>query len=299
VYAWPLPHASTNQPSKIFRGHEDFVKSLVAIPGTSLLASGSADLKIIIWDTSLGVQVTTVHWHGSSPLAIAFGGQPSADVYRMYSGDSIGQIVAWDLKLEIPVRNDMVDIPLNRPTEDLIREDGGDLKHFRPHDTGVFDIKLLGANINDVEVWTASADRTSRLVSLATGATDLILQHPDFVKCVLPIPALSFVVTACRDGDVRIWNSATGELKYRLLGHWAEVTGIVLRGSGASASLATVGIDGTMRSWCLNKDELETAATEGGALAARNWILEEEPAKTSIQLTAEEEAELADLMDDD
>jgi WD40 repeat protein len=217
----------------------------------------------------------------------------------MYSADSIGEIVAWDFAFKTRTVNIIESLPLNKPTGDLLEEGDGGLKRFRPHETGIFDVKLLGSNLNDVEIWTASADKTSRLVSLTTGIIDLTLEHPDFVKCVLPIPALNMVVTACRDGDVRVWDSSTGELMYRLLGHWAEVTGILIRGSGASAVIATVGIDGTVRSWSLDRDRMARNAAEGAEQEARNWSVDEEPAKKSVHITAEEEPELAELMDDE
>lgn len=77
-------------------------------------------------------------------------------------------------------------------------------------------------------------------------------------------------------------------------GHFEEVTGLVLVGS----TIVSVGIDATIRQWSLRPNELQQAVE-----LANKPIEEEEEKKEAPDagpmLTAEEEAELAELMGDD
>lgn len=76
-------------------------------------------------------------------------------------------------------------------------------------------------------------------------------------------------------------------------GHFEEVTGLVLVGS----TVVSVGIDATIRQWSLRPDELQQAVD----LAKKSAEEEEEKEAPNAEslLTAEEEAELAELMGDD
>lgn len=61
----------------------------------------------------------------------------------------------------------------------------------------------------DGDLWTASADKTARCLTRENGwKTDLTLEHPDFVKDVVVDEIRGWVVTACRDEEVRVWNRA-------------------------------------------------------------------------------------------
>jgi len=85
----------------------------------------------------------------------------------------------------------------------------------------------------------------------------------------------------------------TGTLHHTFSGHYEEVTGLLLVGQ----TVVSVCIDATIRKWSLKPEDLRKAIAE--AEEARKGIVEEkrEPTKPSL-MTAEEERELADLMDD-
>jgi hypothetical protein len=56
-------------------------------------------------------------------------------------------------------------------------------------------------------MWTASADKTAKCLVRADGwKANLSLDHPDFVRDILVDEAGGWVVTACRDEEVRVWN---------------------------------------------------------------------------------------------
>ena len=167
-------------------------------------------------------------------------------------------------------------------------------KPILAHDTSVY--KLCFDSEGDL--WTASADKTAKhLVRSRNWEADTVLQHPDFVRDVVVAEQAGLVATACRDEEVRVWDVASGDLVCTYSGHFEEVTGLALVNGGST--VISVSIDGTVRQWSLERKEmaqfLEELKREADGDAANGG---RENAAVGV-LTAEEEAELAELMEDD
>lgn len=125
-----------------------------------------------------------------------------------------------------------------------------------------------------------------------------MLPHPDFVRDIVVDVDGGWVVTACRDEEVRVWDAASGKLACVYSGHYEEVTGLTLAELGGKKVVVSVGIDGTVRNWSL--DNADVRRTREEAEKAQDGEVEVVQAEAPKgMLTAEEEAELADLMDDD
>lgn len=149
------------------------------------------------------------------------------------------------------------------------------------HQTSVYRVMFWGDD-EDAELWTASADGTAKCLSRAKNwSVEDTYVHGDYVRGIAVTG--DWVVTAGRDEDVKVWDQSTGKLRHVYDGHYDEVTGIVAL---PDERIVSVSIDGTLRVW-----EMSTAAFEK---AIKEKEGEVEP-KQSI-MTAEEEAELADLM---
>jgi WD40 repeat protein len=145
-------------------------------------------------------------------------------------------------------------------------------------------------------IWTASADKTAKhLVRIRGWEADTVLQHSDFVRDVIFSPATGLVVTACRDEEVRVWDSSSGELVCTYSGHFEEVTGLALVEGGRK--VVSVSIDGTVRVWSLERGAMAKYLEE--VEREKKGESEETKAAGGSMLTAEEEAELAELMEDD
>lgn len=161
------------------------------------------------------------------------------------------------------------------------------------HETSVYKLYFDGEG----DLWTASADKSARRLVRERGwGVDTVLEHPDFVRDVVMVENAGVVVTACRDEEVRVWDTASGECVCVYSGHFEEVMGLCVVEGGRA--VVSVGIDGTVRKWGLGKadmgkylDDLEREK--------KGQDEEEKEKKKETQLTAEEEAELAELMDED
>jgi WD40 repeat protein len=162
------------------------------------------------------------------------------------------------------------------------------------HETSVYRVLFSGYD-EDADLWTASADGTAKCLSRARNwTTEETYEHGDYVRAVAV--TIDWVITAGRDEDVKVWDRATGKLWHVYDGHYEEVTGLVV--IDGEKKVVSVSIDGTVRTWSLGKADLEKARKERGEKL--KGVLKEEKAKPKTSLlTAEEEAELAELMDSD
>ena len=165
------------------------------------------------------------------------------------------------------------------------------------HETSIYKLHFDSSG----DLWTASADKTAKhLVRDRNWEADTVLPHPDFVRDVVVADRAGVVITACRDEEVRAWGLASGKLVCTYTGHWEDVTGLVLLSN--ELEVASVGIDATVRRWGLRGKDFESyrerlASSAAGEDVAVNGAKVDAGGGTGL-LTADEEAELADLMDD-
>lgn len=256
-----------------------------------VLFSGSADASIIVWNIETGDKMHVIRGHTRAVLDIR--SDPTSfekyDYKEMVivSTDSTKHVKRW------------------RISKTSLVEEGDALTH---HETSVnrvcFDA-MTGNDDMDVGFWTASDDKTAKHVDRHRDwECDTTLQHPDFVRDIIVDQTGQYVVTACRDENVRLWDPHTGDLVATFDGHFEEVTGLTIVTIDGDRYVISISIDGTIRKWslapsaisdfCANSD----ARTETGDGHDEDEE-EEKPKPSENALTAEEEAELAAMMDDD
>lgn len=279
VYATDFESGATTH----LTAHTDFVKCLLTttLAGKPILLSGSADATIIVWDLSTNKPLHKLKGHVKAvqnlaidPLSLPSGSSAPGESFVLFSSSSDREIRRWHISL---ARAHELPESLERP--------------LRPHETTIWALRFD----SEGDLWTASADKTAKHLVRSRGwEADTVLRHADFVGDVLPCDDLGLVVTACRDEEVRVWDVASGECVCVYEGHFEEVTGLARVGRG---TVASVSIDGTVRRWGLERGEMKRFAEER-AREAQGESADVGVKKGGPQLTAEEEDELAELMDD-
>lgn len=158
------------------------------IAGTIYLVSGGADAEILIWDIHSGQRVGTIRAHSRAVLDIKQDPE-NLDTPLLFSASSERNLRIFGI--------DAATSPSLKATEarDPILE----------HETSVNKLFFDA----DGDLWTASSDKSAkRLVRENGWKADTTLVHPDFVRDVVVHETGGWVVTACRDEEVRVWNRA-------------------------------------------------------------------------------------------
>lgn len=279
IYTWDIASgaavASRSNSKALTGGHMDFVKCLLNVrtpDGQELVLSGGADGDIIFW--SLAGQRLYVHKgqsRGIEYLALDPLSSPEAPV--VFVATSQRDI----FQLTLPSSTSLKTATLSEP--------------ILVHETSVYTLFFDA----DGDLWTASADKTAKhLVRENDWKPDTTLIHPDFVRDIVVHEKGRWVITACRDEEVRVWNRSTGDLHHIFSGHFEEVTRLCLLGD----LLVSVSIDATVRKWSLAPQDLQRAVEE--VKKPKDLELDEVKPDAGLgMLTAEEEAELKELMENE
>lgn len=292
VWSWDIENC---RPGCRFVGHSDFVKAVTCtrISGKHVLISGGADKKIMVWDMATGSRLHVLQDSMMAMLAVqSLAVDPvlsSEDEAVIVSAGSDPFVRRWKVRLD--GWELLVDTEPGAPSVER--------RSVRVHETGVYKV-LFDHSGDETDLWTASADGSSKCLSRGKGfSVEDSFEHGGHVRAVVVTD--TWVATAGRDEDVKIWDRASGKLYCSLEGHYDEVTDLVLLGGGLGDEkrLASVSIDGTVRTWPLHKAGIDSAVEEQQKASTKGAGEDQPEEAPEKMLTAEEEAELAELLGDD
>jgi WD40 repeat protein len=289
IWSWDL---ASKTPGRKYVGHTDFVKAVVCATagGKDLLISGGADKKIMVWDVATGTRLHTLQDSAVNMLSIqdlaVDHASSTADEVSLISASSDPHIRRWKIRLD--GWEQVVEASPDAPDTDR--------RTILEHETTVYKLVLDPDGGDEADLWTSSGDGTAKCLSrMRNFSPEDTFHHGDHVRAVAVTE--QWVITAGRDEDIKFWDRTSGKLHCSLVGHYDEVTElVVLRGlSGSGDRVCSVSIDGTVRTWPLEKAGLDAAVQE------QEKPVEEEKKEAGGDglLSAEEEAELAALLDDD
>ena len=200
VKVWSLSSLSF---IRTLRGHSGPVHSIVDWPEQNRLYSASEDGTLRIWDTSTGQQVKVIRAEVGSLTAVSMDRERTI----LILGSEAGHLKSYDVKTWSP------------------------LKTSRAHNARV--TKIL---VEDAVVYTASCDRTIKLLSLPSlSLVNMITGHNwDVTEIVLSSDGYA-LYSSSTDGTIKIWDiekgSAIGTLigfgdgeyfSYNALGNWVS-----------------------------------------------------------------------------
>ena len=174
------------------KGHGGTIRALAFDPRGTLLASGSEDTTVRLWDMTAKVQLRICLGHRMDGCshhyavrAVAF----SPDGTKLISGSEDHTAQLWNAEDGKPLLwNEATGAPLVLPHQDSVQ--------------------AVAFSPDGQRVMTGSFDRTAQLWDVETGrAVDAPLEHPGAVGTVAFGPGGLFL-TAARDGMARVWSRA-------------------------------------------------------------------------------------------
>jgi len=283
--------------------HSDFVKTLLVMPSLQLLVSASSDKSVRFWDLSsphspdgpTPMGSISAHTRPVESLAAYLDTSTSPPHLVLFTADTMGVIKVWDV-----VKDSTDGPPIWRST---LRDDLGG------HRTRINEIVYGNGHL-----WSASADETIQLLDYPPPThvglkKKTSITHTTAFRAVLPIylhPELdsdAFPYLLAGSGDcIRVYDiSSLDEVEFmgEIEGHWHDVTHLRtwIQGSGDGGRrdvwIVSGSLDGTLRKWKLS--ELVAPTPPQNTTTTKDTSQTEGP----LDLTEEEERELAELMGDD
>jgi len=252
------------EPLELY-GHWDPVNSVAFRGADDVLATGSYDRTIKLWDPSTGEERATLTGHTRSVTSVAW--SPDGRILASASGD--GTVRLWDAATGREIRKledhwGWVFAVAFSPDGKTVASGGDDWVVLlwdaetgyekgvlEGHDGAVYGVAFSPRG--DL-LATSSEDHTVKLWDPVSGRVRATLRgHQGYVLSVAFSPDGRLVASGSADGTVRIWDTATGNQIRALSGHRTHVSSVAFSPYGKT--LASGSHDGTVRLWDLSTGE--------------------------------------------
>ncbi|MEG5044294.1 WD40 repeat domain-containing protein [Microcoleus sp. B4-C1] len=204
-------------------GHEGEISAIVISPDSQVIASGSADTTIKVWNLETGKLICTfgslLTWgaHKAGIVSLAF--SPIAQTLASSSSD--GTIKLWNLRS---------------------RECFQTIKGYA---------NCLAFSPDGQTLATGGWDRNIQLRQLSNPDSPITLAgHFNSINAIAFSPDGLTVVSASADGNIKFWNASTGEHIHTLSGHQNSVTCLTFSSDGET--IISGSIDKTVKIWGIN-----------------------------------------------
>lgn len=252
--------------AKTLQSHSQSVWATAISANGQVLASGSQDNTIKVWNALTGELQRTLLGHKDTVRTLAM----SADGQTLASGSGDTTIKLWDLS-----RGELIDtlsghtspvwsVDLAPDGKTLISagEDGsiniwnlntGLAKTIKSaHEDRIFAVAL---SPDGRTFATGSKDKTIKLWQLSSGKLiRTIDQHTDAVRTIAYSPDGQQLASGSWDTTIKVWNLQTGERLQTLTGHRDRIVALTYSNDGQQ--LASTGIEPKIKLWDLKSGKL-------------------------------------------
>ncbi|MBE9165139.1 serine/threonine-protein kinase [Tychonema sp. LEGE 06208] len=212
-----------NAKVKNFAQHSDAVGAVAFSPDGLMLASGSKDKTVQIWDLATGKSIRTFAGDSSTIWSVAFNSSGT----KLATGTGFWRVMLWDLKT-------------------------GQGTRLLDHTASVWSVAF---SPDDKLIASGSGDKTTKISDAATGSLIYNLpDHTDFVYSVAFTPDGKSLVSGSKDKKITIVDVATGNLIKTLEGHGDQVRSVAVSPDGKT--IVSGSYDETIKIWDIETGDL-------------------------------------------
>ncbi|MFY7802769.1 MAG: protein kinase domain-containing protein [Limnoraphis robusta] len=262
---------------KSLTGHSQSVRSVAFSPNSHILASGSDDKTIKLWDISTRREIVTLRGHSSVSLSVAF----SPDGKILASGSNDNLIKLWDVSTRMQIVTLIGNpycvnsVAFNQDSD--ILASGSDDKTIRlwnvKTQTEITTLKGHSRWVSSVVFsWngrmlaSGSSDNTIKLWDVKTQTEITTLKgHSNWIRSVAFSPDGRMLASGSDDQTVKLWDIATHTQIATLKGHSGWVRSVAFSPDGHI--LASGSDDQTVKLWDV-KTHTQIATLKGHS----DWV---------------------------
>jgi serine/threonine protein kinase len=240
-------------------GHSNGISSIAISPDGQILASGSFDKTIKLWNLKTGQEIQTLRGHSGRILSVAINSKEPI----LASGSDDKTLKLWNIKTGQEIRTFsgklgwVYSVAFSPDGKTLVS--GSDNKTIKVWNLGTEKpprtllghsglIRAFAFSPDGQRLVSSSADKTSKIWNLKTGQLQRNLdRHANWVNSTVISPDGQYLASASSDKTIKIWNLNTGKLLRDLQGHQSGVSSVAFSPNGKT--LATGSSDNTIKLW--------------------------------------------------